>query len=246
MYRQTLLWLFLLLPIAVLAERHEKKKPDYQQIEKDTKDKNSKFYYPILFKKYKAIDTTLTVEEMHMLYYGYFYNRPQGSIDMGDEVDRDSIRALRQKETLSDAELKRLIGYLKKDHEARPFSLRTLMQLEEYCSEAKDPVARKYFVLVGKLLQAIFSTGDGGTMESGFHVISVPDEYDILHVLGLRFSSQSLIGHCDYLRVEPNDDNIKGIYFDVTQIFEGYQKALGPDIKNMLDKITSTKDSAKK
>jgi len=39
----------------------------------------------------------------------------------------------------------------------------------------------------------------------------------LLDILGFQFGgSQSLIGHYDYLTVQPNEADIEGVYFDVS------------------------------
>lgn len=72
-------------------------------------------------------------------------------------------------------------------------------------------------VKIRLLTDAILSSGDGLTEESAFYVINIPQEYDILNMIGFEFGgSQSLIKTNDYLTVKENPANIKGLYFDIS------------------------------
>ena len=45
--------------------------PDYDYLKTVINDKSSPFYYPKLLKRFAAADTSLSIEELHCLYYGY-------------------------------------------------------------------------------------------------------------------------------------------------------------------------------
>ena len=70
------------------------------------------------------------------------------------------------------------------------------------------------------LRDAIMSTGDGLSENTAFVVIYIPDEYEILEVLGFKFGgSQSLIeGNYDLLEIDQNPYGITEIYFDVSRL----------------------------
>ena len=48
-------------------------KPNFKEIEKSIKDKNSPFFYAKLMERYSNNDTALTIEEYHYLYYGFSF-----------------------------------------------------------------------------------------------------------------------------------------------------------------------------
>ena len=66
-------------------------------------------------------------------------------------------------------------------------------------------------------MSAILSSGNGKSKESAMHVMSVPDEYVVLRLLGLKKISQKLDTPCDVFELAENNYKINQIYFDVSQ-----------------------------
>ena len=213
-------------------------KPDYKKIERVTKDKSSEFYYPKLFSRYIANDTTLSVEQYKMLYYGFFFQEGYSSFGSTSAFN-DSMKALFNKESLTNADRRDIIRYTKEDLKTSPFSLRDLYRLYRFYNILGDDADGNLCrYKLETLAKAISSTGDARTDTTGIHVLSVEDEYAIVSMLGYEFGgTQTLTGNqCDYLTLKKNDDNIDGLYFDVKQIFAGYSKALGEDKKTQKEK----------
>ncbi|MBX2906273.1 MAG: DUF4919 domain-containing protein [Taibaiella sp.] len=213
--------------------------PDYKAIESATNDKKKETYYPKLLKRYKANDTSLSKQEIALLYYGKFFQ--EGMSSFGKNLDlNDSVNAINKKETLTDDDNKRLLDLYLKQHDSSPFDLATLYRLSDVCGKLKDPRAAAYDYYLSMIMRTIVSTGDGKTKEAGFHIGSVSDEYSFLSLLGFKFGgSQSLIGSCDYLTVGENDYDIKGIYFNIEQILKEESKLFGLDdlSKNTIKKM---------
>lgn len=203
--------------------------PDYKAIESATTDKKKSTYYPTLLNKYKANDTSLSMHEIELLYYGKFFQ--EGMASFGKDHDlNDTINSISKKETLNDDDYKRLLELYMKQHESSPFDLATLYRLLDICGRLNDPRAAAYEYYLSMIMRVIVSTGDGKTKEAGFHIGSVSDEYSFLSLLGFKFGgSQSLIGTCDYLTVAENDYDIKGIYFNIEQILKEESKLFGLD-----------------
>jgi hypothetical protein len=208
--------------------------PDYKNIERVTKDKNSEFYYPKLFKRYEANDTNLTIQQYRMLYYGYFFE--DGYQSFGSATgNNDSVKLLFNKDTLSDNDRRSIIRYTNEDLKINPFSLRDLYRLYRFYhilgNEAKSDL---YVNKLEMLSKAIASTGDARSDTSGLHVLSIDDEYTIVSMLGYEFGGMQKLtpNQCDYLTLKKNDDGLEGLYFDVKQIFAGYGKALQGDSKD--------------
>ena len=69
---------------------------------------------------------------------------------------------------------------------------------------------------------AIMSSGDGLSIETALVVIYVPDEYEMLEVLGFESTQkQALMGEgYDRLEVKKNTFDITYLYFDVRRLFE--------------------------
>ena len=109
-----------------------------------------------------------------------------------------------------------------------------------------DDQAEIYRIKSKALLETILATGDGRTCATGYHVINVADEYNILYYLGYKYGgSQSLTpDQCDYLKLRENEEHIEGLYFDVKEIFKNYNLMFEESDKNH-DK-NSEKKSKKK
>jgi hypothetical protein len=76
------------------------------------------------------------------------------------------------------------------------------------------------------LLQSITASGDGKSQETAFKVISVSEEYYLLHEIGAKVKQQSLVGHCDKMEVERRGGKEYTFYFDVSISLEATARAL--------------------
>ncbi len=200
-------------------------KPDYQQIERVTKDKGAATYYPKLLKRYQSNDTTLGLEDFRLLYYGFFFQDGFKSTGVTSAVN-DSLKAIFKKKDITNADRKNAIKYTLEDMKAAPFSLRDiyrLYNLYQVLGDVKN--TRKYEYKLEMISGVISGTGDGQSDSSGLHVLSVEDEYTIVSLLGYDFGgTQEMRGQCHYLTLAKNNDKIEGLYFDVSEIMVRYGK----------------------
>jgi hypothetical protein len=208
--------LFVLLTGSVLSQLGSAGKPDYTTIEKAVSKKKSPYYYPKLFKRYLEGDSTMTMEEERHLYYG-FTSRDEYD-PYGRSEYEDSLQTMFEKDTIVQEDYMKIIDITNKIVEKFPFHLSALSyrtyayrmtdQQEEYLR------SRTQMYLI---LRVILTSGDGISAETAFYVISVPDEYEVLSALEYSFSgSQSLVGQCDYLTIRENEEDIEGLYFNVS------------------------------
>ncbi len=221
------LWILVFLSWSVTAqEKRMPQPPDYKSIEKITKDNASDLYYPTLLKRYLNDDTTLTAKDYHYIYYGYFFNEAYNAI--GDVSSfRDSIKVLNNKKVWLAEDKKSYLKYNLELLKGSPLQPSLLIGVYAAYKELNDEQhAELYRQKCRAILETILATGDGLTCGTGYHVLTVSDEYSILRYLGYKFGeSQSLTAdECDYLKLQDNDDHIKGLYFDVKQLFKGYYK----------------------
>lgn len=205
----------------VYGDKDEFQKPDYNEIKKSIHDKDSQFYYPLLFERYINSDTTLTIQDFRVLYYGYLFNDSYSVYRSSDYVD--SVNAILHQDTLTSSDYKNMIKYEKLILKEYPFNLRDLNMLANLYYQLGDTISslQSDFKLQ-MLVNTILSTGDGRSEKTAWHVISVSHEYDILGYFGFQFGgSQSLTKKgCDYLEVSENDYKVKGFYFDVNMILQ--------------------------
>jgi hypothetical protein len=200
------------------------RKPDYQRIEQATKNAASSFYYPKLFKRYLNNDTTLTQTDFHYLYYGFFFCDDKERFNPG--YYKDSLDELYKKESLTDADKKKAIKYAKEDLKLSPFRLNDLNVLCTIYYEMGDIANYSLYKYKFKsIAQVIILTGDGRSITGGFHVLEVNDEYAIMSAFGLEVAGHKTIDNkCDYLEAKENSQGVKGLYFDVRQIFDSYYR----------------------
>lgn len=89
-------------------------------------------------------------------------------------------------------------------------------------------MVKKIINIYHKLLDALFLTGDGKSMETAINVISARHEYSILNALRLNSTQQSLLHEnnrsYDLLETENEHGEKLNLYFDVTKPFEFYNK----------------------
>lgn len=200
------------------AQKREVQKPNYKKIEKKIKKEGSDYYYPMLLDRFIKADTTLTLEQKRCLYYGYTFQSIYSPY--GDTKFRDSISVVMKKEEMDISDYEKIIVFSDSALLENPFDLDALNYLL-YChdflqnSQELDKTIAKFRIV----FEAILSSGSGETLKDPYYVISVDHEYMLLNIFGYHSVSQSLIGTCDYLKLETNEDKIEGLYFDVTPSF---------------------------
>lgn len=225
--KKIILLLVLVFSSFSFSQDFELKRPDYKSIEKSIKDKKSNLNFEILFEKYQKGDTTMTIEEKRHLYYGFTFQKKYSSTYTSSYDDK--LMAILKKDKLEPEDFEKIIEYGNEILKINPFDINVLDYLIYSYDIKKDNV--NYNLAMGKLkiiIDAILSSGNGDKLENPLYVINVPHEYFILKILGFNYGgSQSLIGNCDYLKVEENKYKIEGLYFDISPSLENLAKILG-------------------
>jgi len=217
------------LPAALFAQDEPAfRVPDYSSINEMTSDQNSAFYYPKLLKRYKENDTSLSPREYGMLYYGYTQQKEYSPFS-GLTKEDDALRAIFSKDKLDDNDLKAIVVQSEKYLETFPFDLKKLNMAYIASKETGDSLtANIYLEKVRNLAMVILATGDGLSKETAFHVISIPDEYAMIKMLGYDFSGDNQLSgdNCNYLGIKYNTDNIEGFYFNAKPVFGSLPQAM--------------------
>jgi hypothetical protein len=222
MCRKILLMIAFLLPFGVFAQDEEQQHkfltPDYASIKQMTQDPNSIFYYPKIFKKYMENDTTLSLRDYRMLYYGYVFQDGYSRDGMKTSED-DSIKQIFDKGELTQQDLKDIIrlgiAYLHKV----PFDLKRLNLVFVAAKESGDEAtAQLYLSKVRMLALTVLTSGNGLSEETPFFVISKSDENAMINILGYKPNGTYDLRTTRYLTVEDNDDNLPGLYFDMKNV----------------------------
>lgn len=195
------------------------KAPDYELIKKEIQDKSSKYYYPKLLNRMVANDSLLTKEDYAHLYFGYVFD-PKYNV-FYRSPDEEKLSEYYRSEKLDEKEYDKIIQLAEHSLSVYPFDLRPMNYLGYIYHLKGDEVAAKNMATrFNTILGTILSSGNGLKCETGFHVISVSDEYILLNMLKLKRESQSLVGNCDYMSLEKGKYKIDGIYFNIEKILE--------------------------
>jgi hypothetical protein len=205
--------------------------PNYSEIEKNIKKRDSNLYYPKLMERFKNGDSTFTLDEKHHLYYGFIF-QPQYSPYNLSTIQRE-INKINEKDSISTDDWKELQKSASVILDKNPFDIGTI----EYFLIASENLndlnsLQKGISQLRTVYDAIINSGDGLTKESSFYVIKVSNEYDVLRALELKMVSQSLIKPYDYLKVAENELQIEELYFDISPSLNHMAKLFGSPEKN--------------
>lgn len=221
-----LLFLFLIVFINITNAQEVFNIPDYSQIENEISDASSKFFYPNLLNRFMNCDTNLTIEDCFYIYYGYACQEGYDPNYRNDSVPH--FRQIFNKKELTNEDYKYLANVGNAILESDPTNLK-IMILMAYLHEIFDnhDLAWKHGMRNAKMIEAIFSTGDGKSEDSAIYVISTEHEYWLLELMDAQFIEQSLVQYenqmIDAMKVA-YDNEIKVVYFNVTQLFVDRRK----------------------
>ena len=206
----------LLLVTPSFSQDDDFEKPNYKKIEKAISKKKSELYYPKLMERFLNSDWSMSLEERRHLYYGFIYEpnySPYGNSDYNDSIK--PLLQMKDHDTTHLLEIIRLSDLIMLD---KPFDLDAinykLYALDELGREAAFEKCIHQFRII---VDAIMSSGNGLEDNTAFYVIYISHEYDLLNILDFQFGGQqSLIGTNDYLKVAENEQDVEGLYFDVS------------------------------
>ncbi|MFN3530144.1 MAG: DUF4919 domain-containing protein [Bacteroidia bacterium] len=183
-------------------------------------------YYPKLLERFFA-DDSLHASEYALLYYGAtnqsFYT-PYGS-SANERLFNEHYR---------DANFALAIPFGDSALHDNPINLRMLFRMLVAHHEMGNQLmahrfAKRYF----GLLQSIYDSGDGKSIETAWVVIAVSDEYMVLHDLELQSVKQSLIRETDVLQLDtrnqPAEEKIEALYFNVSMPLRQLSKMMAQE-----------------
>ena len=192
------------------------------------KDSTLDSYYPKLVERLNHFDTTLSLQEYRLLYYGFvFQDGYNGYYDHKQSMIRKAMdeKDYRTVTSLCDSVLA-----------ICPISLSANFYkgIALYLSNQPDFVFKKYSRRFNNLLNAIISTGDGMKCESAFKTIFVSDEYTVIYnyfeIKSVR--GQAYRNPCDKISISPNEHfKSKAIFFDTSETILSIDKMFGPKEK---------------
>lgn len=187
---------------------------DREKVKKAVTDPNAGAYKELL-RRFTADDTTMTLEDYRLLYYGAAFQKTYAVFK--DENKKGFYEAMNAKD------------YEKAGHISDTMLMHDPISLFGNYARAvsmylADKTKTDYIVYRDRfrhLTDAIISSGDGLTCETGFRVNTVPDEYTMMYNYFYieEIQSQALVSHCDKMTVKPVVTWKKEtLYFDATEI----------------------------
>jgi len=197
----------------------QQKSIDFNEIKTIAQSEN----YKILFDRYVSNDTTLTLKEYSIIYYGQVF------LDNYEPYRRhDSVKTLnmylRNKKDLID--FQKVLGYTKLILKDFPFNIEQIFITSiAYSKLGLLDSAKIWSFKYDYLIKTILSSGNGKTHNTAFYVTKITDEYSILNALNLQFKSQMLINkdqnkYYDLMNVAKNNFKIKKLYFDINLFYD--------------------------
>ncbi|GAL87304.1 putative uncharacterized protein [Sporocytophaga myxococcoides] len=201
---------------------------DVKEIELAIKNPESRFFYPLLLKRFNSLDTTLKKEDFKHLYYGFAFRENYFPFEM-DELEK-RLKDLNYAKKFEDViDLADSIGHsVPTDLTVlfeKSYALRSLAKKEEVI------VRSKYNVL----LKAVLASGDGKSPETAYQVVFFGDEMEVLSALGFRILERQTIlkdnRFYDVWILGKNKQKLEKLYFDVTIPHKFEEQQLIKDLK---------------
>lgn len=225
MTRYILSAILIFLSCTTIAQKASFASPDYKKIGKAISRADSPTFYPKLMERFQVHDTTLSPAEYHLLYYGYSL-QPEYA-PYAQQPFADSLMTIIRKDIISPAQYDLVLKYGYAILEKSPFDMRYLDPMIYVLQmQGNKEMAEKLEFKLGRIIETIFTSGDGLTEKTAFHVISVSHEYDLLRALGFGFGGEQSLtnGQCDFLKVEANEYEITGMYFNVSVLLKSMKQ----------------------
>ena len=188
---------------------------DLTEIKENISDITSPNYYPTLLSKFSNLDTTLTPNQLYLLYYGKYFQ----TFYQPAEIPKNQNDMFK---SLSEKDFSAALVYGKRAFDIDPLDLKTLfgISLCHYYLHNETEMD-KYLHMYYSLLSVIVASGDGKKPESAMVVMSVSDEYEVISDLGAVVTKQkTLKSKTDLLYIKKKSDEfdlqgLKKLYFNI-------------------------------
>lgn len=212
--------LLLLAAASAPAQKFAVKPLQFDDIQAQTLDPQSPYYFPKLLKSFQSNDTTLSFDGYRYLYYGYVFQEDYNPFR--ESAYSDMIESLYYNKEFTRAQCDTIEKYAELSLDDNIFDLQ---QMEYYIFALKEKrknarAAIRQFRL-NHIIAAILSSGSG-SKEAPWVVTSATHEYYILNKLGyIATNHKSLDGDIDYIAVQKkNERSPDGFYFDASRIMD--------------------------
>lgn len=203
-------------------------KPDLEKIKDEVTNPKSKYYYPVLMKRYERNETIMNVEDYRYLYLGMMFQEDYDPYRKS--IYHDRIQDLYYRESHSRRELDTIIAYAELSLASDPFDLEQMTYLiYALRGRGKNNTANIWQYRLNHILQAIISTGTGMDTANAWYVINPRHEYNIINFQGRTVEGQEFVEpYYEYIKVASNPEASTklpdGYYFNIHQLLEEYYR----------------------
>lgn len=193
--------------------------PDYEWMKTAVGDKSSQYYYPKLKKRFLKADTTLDIQDLRCLYYGYPFQPDFSPYRAIDELDE--VRNMLQADTMTHADWIKVVELAEKGLTRKPSDIIMCWYKIMGCYYAygdEDALTDKARLQLNMLMAAISSSGDASA-QYPIYLTSVMQSYFIMDMEGVRPKHQALVyidkKICDAFPLEENEFGLDTLYFEI-------------------------------
>lgn len=195
---------------------------NYDTIKVKIQNPLSDTYYPKLLKRFNEFDSTLTLHDYSLIYYGFSF-QPEY---IKSKPSEDHLNDL-----LKTNDYKKISATCKQILNKNPVSLLANDKMGHALFKLKRPESewKNYQIRYRMLRKVIVFSGSGLTCKTSFKIIYVSDEYNILYDYFEipKIHKQTLIGLCDKFDIVHNEYyQAKEIYFDTSRELTRRQQIL--------------------
>ncbi len=196
------------------------KAPDNDSLYRAIADGDSPYYYPNLYGRYMAGDTTLTLDDYRHLYYGFAWDENYRPLQSTKETDwiLEAFSANREPDSLQCLQIMEHAGkVMLRD----PFSPSNLNFMAYACHRIGDyEWERVNADRLEKVLAAIGATGTGLKEDSPWHIIMFSHAIDYLAAQGIEARKPVVVSRAvEYVPYMAENGRNKGYYFDYSRIY---------------------------
>lgn len=218
-------WLLVLMWAAVFAVTvdtgvYAQKVPEEEDILAKTMSSESPYYYPPLMMRYLAGDLSLTDDDYYYLYYGYAYDDDYDAHAPLPGEDR-ILEIFASTKTPSKAEAQVIIEAAKENMLVDPFNPGNINMMTYAYGILGDTINEIISAdRFDRIIRTIKSSGSGRKENSPWHVLRFTHANDVVAAMGYRIENRQVrTSSVEYIKVERNPDNVKGLFFDFGRVY---------------------------
>lgn len=198
------------------------KQTNLDELDSWSNEKENKYSYIKLLNKFYENNSSLSIDEYFMLYYGQSLQEgyaPYAKTDL-KKIIRENFSIGKYEETITiGEELLKQDPFLIDAYQYIAYSYLYLKQYDKY---------EEYLIPYHGFLSGIMASGNGNSAETAYIVTSVTDEYSLLYFMGLFSVNQTLIqssdNYYDVLLAKDYYDNNSEIYFNINKPYNTFFK----------------------